>query len=55
MKLGDLFDARVVNMRFVKPIDIDEIDFSCQNSKLIVTLEENARFGSWFLYLRNYY
>ena len=45
MKLGELYDARVVNMRFVKPIDIDEIDFSCQNSKLIVTLEENARFG----------
>ena len=49
MKLGDLFDARVVNMRFVKPIDIDEIDFSCQNSKLIVTLEENARFGELVL------
>ena len=30
---------------FVKPIDIDEIDFSCQNSKVIVTLEENAKFG----------
>ena len=45
MKLGELYDARVVNMRFVKPIDIDEIDFSCQNSKVIVTLEENAKFG----------
>ena len=45
LKLGDLFEARVVNMRFVKPIDMDEINFSCQNSKLIVTLEENAKFG----------
>jgi 1-deoxy-D-xylulose-5-phosphate synthase len=45
MKLGELFDARVVNMRFVKPIDMDEISFSCQNSKLIVTIEENAKFG----------
>ena len=45
MKLGELYDARVVNMRFVKPIDIDEINFSCQNSKVIVTLEENAKFG----------
>mgnify|MGYP001368239868 CR=1 FL=1 len=45
MKLGELYDARVVNMRFVKPIDIDEVNFSCQNSKVIVTLEENAKFG----------
>ena len=55
MKLGELYDARVVNMRFVKPIDIDEINFSCQKFKSNCYLEENAKFGGLVLISRNYY
>ena len=35
-KLGDLFETRVVNMRFVKPIDMDEINFHVKIQNLLL-------------------
>jgi len=39
---GEVHDATVVNMRFVKPLDTDLIDELAASHELLVTLEENA-------------
>ena len=42
---GNLLDATVVNMRFVKPLDTDLIVAMAQEHELLVTVEENAIAG----------
>ena len=41
-QVADKLDATVVNMRFVKPIDVDCVLDMCAQHDLIVTLEENV-------------
>jgi 1-deoxy-D-xylulose-5-phosphate synthase len=41
-KLGERFDATVVNMRFVKPLDTEMLGRLVKRHTAIVTLEENA-------------
>jgi len=59
MSLGEIFDATVVDMRFVKPLDEKLILELSNSSKLIVSIEENAIAGgagsaiSEFLNLNN--
>jgi 1-deoxy-D-xylulose-5-phosphate synthase len=45
LEAGDMLDATVVNMRFVKPIDHALIEKLLNDHILIVTLEENAVMG----------
>ncbi|MDO9448916.1 MAG: 1-deoxy-D-xylulose-5-phosphate synthase [Rugosibacter sp.] len=42
---GDLLDATVVNMRFVKPIDNELINSLALNHALLVSIEENTIIG----------
>ena len=42
---GEELDATVVNMRFIKPLDIDLVVELAGNHSLLVTLEENAIIG----------
>lgn len=42
---GDLLDATVVNMRFVKPIDHELINSLALNHALLVSIEENTVIG----------
>jgi len=42
LEVGDIIDASVVNMRFVKPLDIDMIAVMAREHDVIVTVEENA-------------
>ncbi|MFO1465613.1 MAG: 1-deoxy-D-xylulose-5-phosphate synthase [Steroidobacteraceae bacterium] len=44
-KLGEAFDATVVNMRFVKPLDEELVRRIALKCRAIVTLEENAIAG----------
>ncbi|MBS0613013.1 MAG: 1-deoxy-D-xylulose-5-phosphate synthase [Proteobacteria bacterium] len=44
-QLGELFDATVVNMRYVKPLDEDLIQRVARRAEGIVTLEENVVAG----------
>ena len=41
-QIADTVDATVVNMRFIKPLDIQTILTMAENHEVIVTLEENA-------------
>lgn len=45
LQAADTLDATVVNMRFVKPLDIGLISAVAQSHELIVTVEENAIMG----------
>ncbi|GAB7564543.1 1-deoxy-D-xylulose-5-phosphate synthase [Methylobacillus methanolivorans] len=45
LQAADTLDATVVNMRFVKPLDIALISEIAQSHELIVTVEENAIMG----------
>ncbi|HEY7986224.1 MAG TPA: 1-deoxy-D-xylulose-5-phosphate synthase [Methylophilaceae bacterium] len=45
MKAGETLDATVVNMRFVKPLDVELVCQLAANHKLLVTVEENALQG----------
>lgn len=45
MKVADIVDATVVDMRFVKPIDEALILKLAQNHDVLITVEENARMG----------
>ena len=45
LRVGDSLDATVVNMRFIKPIDVDSVLAAARSHELIVTLEENAIMG----------
>jgi 1-deoxy-D-xylulose-5-phosphate synthase len=42
---GDALDATVVNMRFIKPIDLDMIKHIANSHDLIVTVEEHVIMG----------
>ncbi|MEK6748928.1 MAG: 1-deoxy-D-xylulose-5-phosphate synthase [Pseudomonadota bacterium] len=42
---GEQLDATVINMRFVKPLDIDTLLAAARDHSLIVTIEENAIYG----------
>ncbi|KZY60216.1 1-deoxy-D-xylulose-5-phosphate synthase [Oleiphilus sp. HI0071] len=42
---AEKFDATVIDMRFVKPLDTQAIIQACESHDLIVTLEENAIAG----------
>lgn len=42
---GDQLDATVVNMRFVKPLDVDLIHALSQSHDVLVSVEENAVMG----------
>jgi 1-deoxy-D-xylulose-5-phosphate synthase len=42
LKVGEILQATVVNMRFVKPLDIDLIQWVINDHNLLVTLEENV-------------
>lgn len=45
LKAGEILDATVVNMRFVKPLDEALIKQLAQTHDLLVTIEENAVMG----------
>ena len=45
LQAADKIDATVVNMRFVKPLDVDVIIAMAQQHKIIVTVEENVLQG----------
>ena len=45
LQAADKIDATVVNMRFVKPLDVDVITAMAQQHKIIVTVEENVLQG----------
>lgn len=42
---GDELDATVVNMRFIKPLDVDLIVELAGNHSLLVSIEENSVIG----------
>ena len=42
MEAGEKFDAHVVNMRFVKPLDEQLIKTLVEDCELILTVEENV-------------
>ena len=44
-QVGELLDATVVNMRFVKPLDVELIKTLAIEYELLVTLEENVILG----------
>lgn len=45
LEAGDALDATVVNMRFVKPLDVDLIHELARTHELLVTIEDNAVMG----------
>jgi len=45
LEAGDAFNATVVNMRFVKPLDEELINELARTHELLITLEENAVMG----------
>ena len=45
LQAADIIDATVVNMRFVKPLDVDVITAMAKQHKIIVTVEENVLQG----------
>ena len=44
-QVGETLDATVVNMRFVKPLDIELLEDMAKTHRLLVTLEENVVAG----------
>jgi 1-deoxy-D-xylulose-5-phosphate synthase len=44
-QIGESLDATVINMRFVKPLDVDAVLAAARTHELVVTLEENAIAG----------
>ncbi len=42
---GDAIDAMVANMRFVKPIDLELIEWMAKSNDYLVTVEENVIAG----------
>lgn len=45
LAVGDAMDATVVNMRFIKPLDVDLVSAMAAQHDLLVTVEENAIMG----------
>lgn len=45
LKVADMVDATVADMRFVKPMDDVLVSELAQNHDLLITVEENARMG----------
>lgn len=44
-KVADTLDATLIDMRFIKPLDVEGILEAADNHDLLVTLEENALIG----------
>ncbi|MED7819594.1 MULTISPECIES: 1-deoxy-D-xylulose-5-phosphate synthase [unclassified Francisella] len=44
-QIADKYNATVIDMRFVKPIDEQMVDTICKSHKIIITLEENSIAG----------
>jgi 1-deoxy-D-xylulose-5-phosphate synthase len=45
LRVAEALDATVINMRFVKPLDIDAVLAAARTHELVVTIEENALAG----------
>ena len=45
MEVAEELDATVINMRFVKPLDVKAIEKAAKNHDLLVTIEDNAIAG----------
>ena len=45
MKAGKKFDAKIVDMRFIKPLDHKIIEEVSKDYKLVVTIEDNVIAG----------
>ena len=45
MAAGEILNATVVNMRFIKPLDNDMVTAMAETHELLVTVEENALQG----------
>jgi 1-deoxy-D-xylulose-5-phosphate synthase len=45
LKVAETLDATVLNMRFVKPLDIEAVTAAARSHELVVTIEENAIAG----------
>jgi len=45
LSAGESLDASVIDMRFVKPLDLDMLKSMAANHELIVTVEENSLMG----------
>ena len=45
IKVAEELDATVINMRFVKPLDVKAIEKAAKNHDLLVTIEDNAIAG----------
>lgn len=45
LKVGEVLDATVVNMRFIKPLDTQILDDLSSTHLLLISLEENVRAG----------
>jgi len=45
LEAGEMLDATVANMRFVKPLDVTLVESLANSHDLIVTIEENAIMG----------
>ncbi|MEK9712556.1 MAG: transketolase C-terminal domain-containing protein, partial [Thalassolituus sp.] len=45
LRAGEVVDATVADMRFVKPIDEELIERLSEENDLLITVEENARMG----------
>ena len=44
-KVADKYNATVIDMRFVKPLDESAIENVCKNHSVVITLEENSIAG----------
>ena len=45
LEAGEAFDATVVNMRFVKPLDEETVEQMARSHELLITIEENVVAG----------
>ncbi|MCR4300215.1 MAG: 1-deoxy-D-xylulose-5-phosphate synthase [Sulfuricaulis sp.] len=45
LEAGEAFDATVVNMRFVKPLDEETVEHMARSHELLITIEENVVAG----------
>ena len=45
LEAGEALDATVVNMRFVKPLDVDVVRELARTHELLVTVEEHQVMG----------
>ncbi len=48
------YNCTLVNARFMKPVDLEMIEYLCRDHSLIVTMEENVRQGGMGLIVESY-